>query len=332
MRIRAVLRVLQLSDFHFGPNHGFAQVGDAHGRTLADVLVRSLERANEPLEFDAVILNGDLLTFNDGDERAKAEDGIRGLQEALTINVLGSVPGNHDISWDGTLRPDERLVFYEAILGRLAPHLPRPAEFPHVLRIDASNESIGLALILLDSCRIESKIQAGLGFVGGDQLDLIATRLAEAGVSAETHNFVAVLHHHLIPVSQAMQLPQTADPDSSPRMVVSVTVDATDVLRELARYGVSVVMHGHQHVHGVLSLSSSRWTTDMSLHIGACGSCGTDEVGVRRHFQLWEFEDGKATAVAFEEDPNDREIFVEVTRRTLVLRTPQSDTASPAAS
>jgi 3',5'-cyclic AMP phosphodiesterase CpdA len=312
-----MFRILQLSDFHFGTSHGFAQLGDP-GRTLADVIVRSLERAGTEPWFDSVVLNGDLFSLNDADERAKAEDGVRKLLGALEVGHLAPVPGNHDISWDPKLRHRERLDFYHAIVSRLAPATPHPRDYPHIIRLDGE-ERPGIALILLDSCRIESQAQAGLGYVGGDQLDLLDRRLQDAAVSRESHTLLAVQHHHLLPVAQAAELPVTADPNASPRMVVSVTVDATDVLRELTRVGVSVVMHGHQHVQAVLSFANSRWNRSSPLVVAACGSCGIDEVGVRRHFNLWEFEGGEVTVLGFEEHPDDRELFVEGSRQLLAL-------------
>ena len=302
------MRILQLSDFHYGTRHGFAQLGQP-GRSLADVIVRSLDRACKPLKFDAVVLNGDLFTLNDADERSKAEDGVRKLASVLDVDLIAPVPGNHDISWDGKLRHEERLDFYHAIISRLVPGMPHPNDYPHVVSIDRGDDA--LAFILLDSCRIESQIQAGLGCVGAKQLDLLDRRMQEAGVSAETHTVIAVQHHHLVPVAQAAELPATADPNASPRVVVSVTVDATDVLRELARVGVKVIMHGHQHVQAVLTMTNSRWRTPSPLVIAACGSCGTDEVGVRRHFNLWEIDARGASVVPFEEDADDRELFVE---------------------
>lgn len=312
-----MFKLLQLSDLHYGDRHGFAQLGN-RGRTLAEVVQRSLQRAGRDPDFDIVVLNGDLFTRNDAGERAKAEDGISKLIEALGRAQIASVPGNHDISWDSKLRHEERLDFYHAIVSRLAPGTPHPKDYPHIVRLEEP-EDHRLALILLDSCRMESQIQAGLGYVGGDQLDMLDRRLGEAEISHESHTLVAVQHHHLLPVAQAVELPATADPDASPRMVVSVTVDATDVLRELKRIGVRVVMHGHQHVHAMLSLTNSRWDSSEPLVVAACGSCGTNEVGVRRHFNVWEFDGDDVTTIGFEEDSHDRELFVEASCKKLRL-------------
>ena len=170
---------------------------------------------------------------------------------------------------------------------------------------------------------MESQAQAGLGYIGTPQLDRIREMLNEHGIEPQTHTLVAVLHHHLLPVAPAVELPVTPDPNASPRLVVSVTIDATNVLRELGSLGFSLVLligRSTRSSQSLLTLSDSRFGVRPPLHIASCGSCGFDAAGVRRHFYIWEFEGDVATAISFEEDLTDREIFGEVDRQSLTLR------------
>jgi len=248
-----------------------------------------------------------------------AFDGIRELLDMLELGAVASVPGNHDITWDETFGPQQRLLFYNDLVQQLVPATPNTRDYPHVI-VAQPNDERPVACILLNSCGIESRAQAGLGYVGREQLEQAERRLRELDVSAETHTIIAALHHHLLPVAPAIELPASEDPNAAPRLVVSVTIDANTVIRELARLGVSLVLHGHQHVYGIITLQDSRWSARPPLYIAACGSCGVEEAGVRRHFWLWSIENDVATATALQEDPNDRDSFALVSATPLRLR------------
>ncbi len=105
-----------------------------------------------------------------------------------------------------------------------------------------------LAFLCLDSCRLEGPVQRGLGYLGDNQLDRIGERLAAVNASAETHTLVAVVHHHLMAVSNIPDLPPPPKPEdqskSEERVITSVTLDAARTLRALARRRCLACAHG----------------------------------------------------------------------------------------
>lgn len=248
-------RLLQLSDIHFGADHAFAQEGrPPTARNLRAAVMQALRDNDCPVEFDVLIVSGDVFTHRDPIERTEARLQLRALAEDLRVGQTVLVPGNHDVDWDAD--PSDRFYDYAQLVSDLGA-LGAPDRFPVVHVLDAVDGK-PLALVALDSCQLESKAQSGLGLVGDHQLDALDARLAAASVTPGTHTMVAVLHHHLLPVATVPVPPATANPADSVRLVVSVTVDTMTVLGRLAELGFVLVLHGHQHAPVI-------------MQFGACG-------------------------------------------------------------
>lgn len=297
-------RVLHLSDLHFGEEHAFAQDGYPSGqRRLATAIKRSLEQAGQSTEFDAVVISGDIYTVVDMPERTKARIELEALKEAFPTDHWVVVPGNHDLSWDDD-HADDRFVHFNNLLTELWPGVALPRDLPQVSQLLAQEGQKPLAFVSIDSCRQEGPVQAGLGYVGDDQLDLIQGRLVAAGISPQTHAIVAVLHHHLIAVSAVPDLPRSPAQDER-RIIVSVTLDASRTLRALADAGVALVLLGHQHTAKILAHNDRDFGERGPVYLASAGSSGLAGANMFRHFFVWEFEGDTARAIYMQQRVDD---------------------------
>jgi 3',5'-cyclic AMP phosphodiesterase CpdA len=302
-------RVLHLSDPHFGEGHQFAQDGAPVGvRRLASAVRYSLDQAHVGLDFDAVVLSGDIFTNVSQDERIKARIELLELRNTFAGSEWILVPGNHDLTWSPD-QADDRLVYFNNLVGELWPNLALPRDMPSVTVLPARDGLLPLAFIALDSCRLEGPVQHGLGYFGDDQLDAIPAALQAAQVSPETHTIVAVLHHHLLAVSMLPDLPTTARPEDEERVISSVTLDAARALRALADAGVALVLLGHQHTAKILTLADVDWAARPPLRVAAAGTCGYAGPNILRSFFVWEIDDAQAKATYMQQKVADPYAF-----------------------
>jgi 3',5'-cyclic AMP phosphodiesterase CpdA len=264
-----------------------------------------LDTAGGSTDFDCVVVSGDFFSDNDLDERHAAQDELTRMTGVLG-GAIYPVPGNHDITWVPQLS-DRPLYFYDELLNEIGLAEFGSDQLPRVLELAHTGER-ALAVVLLDSCRVESEVMAGIGRIGDDQLDRVASLLREGDISPDSHTLVAVLHHHLLPVSPIPLLPPGADPRVGPVPRSSHTVDAVEVLRRLAELGVSVVMHGHEHWSAVVTTQNAFWGT-RAIHVAAGGSCGLDKQGVRRQFAVWELSDDDAVITQWVEHHGSPALF-----------------------
>ena len=232
---------------------------------------------------------------------------MRTLIESLAPDHVVAVPGNHDLTWDDAFQEDRELFFKQLVESALS-DLEIRAAFdgtPRVVAID-NGSAFPLALLLLDSCRLEGREMAGLGRVGDDQLTGLEAALNDAGISSATHCLIAVLHHHLLPVTTT-EVPADHDPRQGPFPRISLTVDAIEVLRRLSLLGVTAVVHGHQHSRALLEFRNIAWRAQPpSIHVAACGTCGGRDA---RQFFLIEIADASWTATSWAQHPDNPRLF-----------------------
>jgi hypothetical protein len=74
--------------------------------------------------------------------------------------------------------------------------------------------------------------------------------------------------------------------------MVSVTVDASTVLRRLSELGTSLILHGHQHVSAVIQHKLLR-DEAKPLYVAAAGSAGISRPDQRRQFYVWTIGDDR---------------------------------------
>lgn len=236
--------ILHLSDLHFGDGHAFRNhlgkkvIGKER---LLDVLLEDLSTARIGRDEVAVVLvSGDLTWKGESHEFANAEEFLIDLANhfGLHRSQVLVVPGNHDVEWvheKGDIDENAELnyrIFCERLYGsKSLPSLLRIARF----EINGSPFSF----LCLNSCRIESKANAGLGFVGKEQLSEALHGLTRFE-KLPNEVRMAIVHHHVLPVNFVEDYP-TAEKH------VSIMLDAEAVVRNLIAAEVDIVVHGHQH-------------------------------------------------------------------------------------
>jgi 3',5'-cyclic AMP phosphodiesterase CpdA len=238
--------VLHISDLHFGKEHGFRnhlakgvdrRLGE---ESLMEALLddlAALQIGGGDIAFVAV--TGDLTWSGDPHEFENAARMLSELASQLRLHPsqIVVVPGNHDIEWrdeHGDIDENSELnysMFCERLYGA--------APSDEFARIHRFSTGAGLVTCLaLNSCRIERRANAGLGFVGRKQLATVAKELA--GDSASNELRIALVHHHLVSVNYVEEV------DWETKRV-SLMLDAESVLRYMISLGVRLVLHGHQH-------------------------------------------------------------------------------------
>lgn len=238
--------ILHISDLHFGEQHGFrnhlargvdARLGE---ESMLEALIDDLTALHlSSGEIAMVAVTGDLTWSGEAHEFENAARMLDDLRSHLRLHPsqIVTVPGNHDIEWrDEHGHIDENSELNYRIFCERLYQTPTNDEFSRVHRFVASNRQV--TCIALNSCRIERRANAGLGFVGRKQLASIAKELNETPASGELR--IALVHHHLVSVNYVEEI----DWDTKR---VSLMLDAESVLRYLMSLGVRLVCHGHQH-------------------------------------------------------------------------------------
>lgn len=288
----ATATILHLSDLHCGPKSRFAPTKydlDFPGHDVPDLhttLLRDIERLD--VSPDVVAISGDLTHSGTIEQFSWARDSIESLVEALDVpsdNVI-VVPGNHDIKWmndkDKLLPAHDAMSayrsFYELLYG------DKPSVESIAFKV-ALIEDKNIVLVGLNSCLIEDRKTAGIGYIGHAQLNRALGELQKLTAGREDCVKVAVLHHHLLPVEPIKHLPSRGES-------FSLVVDASSTIRRLYQEGFSAVFHGHQHQPYCLDVRLHLKGVDRqsSMAVIGAGSLGAsrEDLGTiaRNHYSI----------------------------------------------
>ena len=157
-----------------------AQTPQAAGETAALELRDDLSRHGYNSEFKAIVASGDLTWENKPVEFATTAHFLTKLAELLHVPMghVVVIPGNHDITWSeadpsyakgyqylfaGIAESGYR-QFYSDILGRT------PSGYLADLRLFRRDRVV---IVGLNSCRLFNKRDAGLGYVGREQIEQV---------------------------------------------------------------------------------------------------------------------------------------------------------------
>ena len=291
--------ILHLSDLHFGKQHTFAvdrtRNSAAGKQTLVESICRDLKKqkiSND--EIALVLISGDLTCTASSQEFNAAAHFINEMQKQFGLGAgqIVCVPGNHDIEWidsDGIIDEDAELN-YKLFSNRIY------KDDPEETLIRINEFYVGkrkVAIIALNSCRLESKENAGIGFVGTEQLQLIEEFNAE---NTDVDYKIALVHHHLLPVNYTEQY-------SRQQREVSLLLDAEALMQCLITNGVKTVLHGHQHqpyfsqIRRMIpnGVAGHEEFVDGTLNIVGSGSSGVNQAGLnsigRNTYQILELCD-----------------------------------------
>lgn len=246
--------ILHLTDLHFATgvhrNQHAWGIGEDGETTLAESVSVALKD-----RVGAIVISGDFTFCASKDEFDQAGRSIFSLLSSLNVppQNLIMVPGNHDLVW--TELSGE--VFAGKGVGDVALSPPEATEayrdfYASILGHDADKSlSMGRRFVLpmgmcVDVCALNSSNLAsgpgylpGMGRVGAGEFERVRQAL---GWTSRNHSSlrILVLHHHLT------QTEDFEDPSEFSKGF-GMAVDAKRILRDAARVGVDVVLHGHRH-------------------------------------------------------------------------------------
>ena len=307
--------IVHLSDPHFGwverqgkPvfMHRFrdSENSNALSTELADELTRTM-RNRYRAEDVVLVISGDLTYTGKQKEFALVETFLVDLCNSLGLrrDQVALVPGNHDVDWQlaaisQAQRFDHYLGFARRFYGKdlfktLYPLVhwdfdiestrPKPNEIIYC------KQHGQLLVVGLNSCIFETD-QSHYGFVGLKQLDHVRRLVEDVG---EPTVKVAVMHHHLHPFPEALEL----QGDEDVWVDTSTVRDAGLVEQRLEQMGFDLVLHGHKHKPQLRETSvrdrlEERNTDERSLIVSGAGSVGVNskelEHNEANHFTLIE--------------------------------------------
>jgi predicted MPP superfamily phosphohydrolase len=249
--------ILHLSDLHFGDDHGFSLgrgvEGEALDRpSLAEIISERLARELR-IQIGVVVVSGDLITRGDGNAYAHARAFLEHLLPRLQLDSRHCVivPGNHDLWTIGVDHPTREYRHernYRDFVGGFFGN--KLQELERVRRYRTPN-GFELVFIELNSARLRSDVLRDYGYVSkhrySELLRYVTEVLKQDKNKCATCIKFAVLHHHLMPVG-AVAVPDDKKP-------VSLCLDAGELIEEFQTHGIQFVLHGHEHVPFVGTVS-----------------------------------------------------------------------------
>lgn len=300
--------ILHLSDLHFGDNHGFKNpLGGRQDiiakQELCDVLFEDLEKQGIRSEDIAlVVISGDITWRANPHEFSNALDFLQKIKNyfGLSNKQIVIVPGNHDIEWvddDGNIDSNAELNYYN-FYHSFYNVLPEKT-FMRIGKFEIDGRII--CVIGLNSCRLESMSNAGLGYIGDEQLNKIQKYLNE---NRDIDVILAVCHHHLLPVNYVEEI-------SANDKKISMMLDAELVMRTLIANKVNIMVHGHQHqpyysqirriIPEYIDETGKKTMLNGQLSVIGGGSCGVGQAKInvigRNAYNLFHFTDNDELAI-----------------------------------
>ena len=277
------LRILHLTDLHFGPKHRFSPPRTADGTFAAAAgTVSLLDSVRADLaQIDAaaagpapaaqagafrliVALTGDLTESGDSKQFASARAFIDGMSTKPLLGCTLSekdvfvVPGNHDLSFSdesAAKRWVEYCLFESDHRRRMDvdAHMVDPSRPSDLSTIVAGD---GLVVAQLNSCayiRKDDKSEVNRGHIDTESLIRLDEQLAKMTQGARDGAVkIALIHHHPV------VLPMLVDAGKG----YDGVVNANPLLTLLAKYRFHAVLHGHKHAPHTFSYDAvCAWTT-----------------------------------------------------------------------
>jgi hypothetical protein len=172
---------------------------------------------------------------------------------------------------------------YHEFLGR------KPDSEKHlgVLRI---YERQKVALIGLDSCRVEGSDNPGIGYIGFDQLDGLISTLEKVEETKGPFRRIAFVHHHI-------ETPVSAVPDwmLTPREErrFSFMADAKRIQEGLLYFKVDFLFHGHFHTPELSAEANRMRTAGRIISAGSVAGAVSRCADKTRQFMLLELTDDR---------------------------------------
>jgi 3',5'-cyclic AMP phosphodiesterase CpdA len=259
------LRIIHLSDLHFGKDHRFGgektPSGDfvEDGRSLAESIRADLEnqadeaeaiqanlenQADEAEALQIVCITGDMTETASGAEFERALGFCKAICEGdMALGPLAVVPGNHDVDWtQPQSEREKRMKPWSHFLGDLRRTHDDWGEEDRdaIVRTDLV-ESHGVIIAEINSCAWvqQNTAETHRGRVSQKALRHLANQLAIIDPEVASSCIkIALLHHHPI------LIPDLAEPGRGYDSVLG----AGYLLRILRQHGFHLLLHGHKHI------------------------------------------------------------------------------------
>lgn len=271
------LRILHLSDIHFGDKHRCGPEDQTLARagypSLFELLSKDLKEStfNHPVWISEgetinpliVAVTGDLTEtasydqFKDAHSFFNRFDGSNLLGTTLSRRDLFVVPGNHDVKYDAK-EAEERLAPYANFYSKLykdirSPVLPDAAETLSQVHVDSER---GFIVAEINSAFY---VQQGTLDAQRGNVDMQVIKNLRDSLSAIPEEQrgqlvrIAILHHHPILVPALVEAQRGYD----------AVANSHHLLKLLREFGFHIVLHGHKHFPHIFSYDTdSPWSAD----------------------------------------------------------------------
>jgi 3',5'-cyclic AMP phosphodiesterase CpdA len=278
------LVVAHLSDLHVSDRYRYrlswpGNVLNDGEPSAAEILAEDLDSLGLLGRLDALIISGDIVWNGSIDEFNRARQVIKELLEAtkLSPDQLLLIPGNHDVQWNPAAfaakdkRPNVSRESYRTFLELLGGDSRENWAF---LCVSSRSGQHRLRVVGLDSNSVEGPEAAGIGYVAREELlgarSLFERDLGE--VKGQDFRWLAV-HHHVLPATSA-----TLDEAREKR--ISVMANSAEVQGCAARWGVDLILHGHEHQPSITVART--WPVDRSRRFVPVTTVGAGSFSVKR--------------------------------------------------
>ncbi|MCL4671241.1 metallophosphoesterase [Burkholderia pseudomallei] len=269
--------IIQISDIHFGSRHYFSSlqiasdgVPESDKPSLAKYLVESLTGSNNPGDFLAI--TGDVTQMALTEEFESAAACIQAIAGALNDGGRNAgknfaiVPGNHDVNWNiQQADPKARYLGFTPYIrfrSNLGVHIDNQVEPERLYEIINLIDVCNCVIVGFNSAVLEGP-DDHRGYIGESQFKNAIQELNNLCGDRQPLK-IAMMHHHLAPVSSL---------ESSIKLADEVLRDAAYIKTALLENGFNLVLHGHRHFSHEEMIDQSGDGGNKLLIVG-CGSTG----------------------------------------------------------
>jgi 3',5'-cyclic AMP phosphodiesterase CpdA len=271
------LRILHLSDIHFGDKHLCCPedqtLSDTGYPSLFELLSEDLKESqfeqpvwksgNDKVNPLIVAVSGDLTEaashdqFKDAHSFLNRFDGSKLLGATLSLRNLFVVPGNHDVQYDAQTA-EERLTPYANFYSKLyrdirSPIMPDEADKLSQIHVDAER---GFIVAEINSAYY---VQQGTYDAQRGNVDMQVIKNLRNSLSVIPEEQrgqlvrIAIIHHHPILVPALVEGKRGYD----------AVANSHHLLKLLREFGFHIVLHGHKHFPHIFSYDTdSPWSAE----------------------------------------------------------------------
>lgn len=244
------LRIIHISDLHFGPKHQFAAERAAGGdktkgdfQTLAQSLIADLKSLDDAAGTEEkppqiVCITGDLTEKATSAEFRQARQFCKDI---ASLGPLAVIPGNHDIDWTQAERA-HRMEPWQDFITKLRGQYDDWSADERDARVVvefADSHNLIIAEINSSAWVEENEESAQRGELSEDALTSLNDQLEALSYERKQSCIkIAIVHHHPI------LIPDLVEPGRGYDSIQG----ARHLLRSLRHHGFHLLLHGHKHM------------------------------------------------------------------------------------